>query len=135
MTVVGVMSAVRDAPSVVRDHNGGMDDVTDEIVQSLVVTEALVTAIVANNEKSPEHGALSKPVERPHKRVVKGEGSEGKGSDNGNILDEIRERPGGILLKALRRDGITKVLESKGRQIGQLATTLQIRTDTERIMS
>lgn len=127
-----MMSAVRDAPSVVRDHNGGVDDVTDEIIQSLVVTEALVTAIVANNEKSPEHGALSKPVERPHKRVVEGEGSKGEGSDNGNILDEVREGPGRILLKALSRDGITKVLKGKGRQIGQLATTLQIRTDTER---
>jgi hypothetical protein len=132
VAVVGVVSAVRDAPSVVGDHDGGVDDVADEIVQSLVVTETLVTAIVANNEKSPEHGALGKPVERPDKRVVEGEGSKGQGSDNGNILDEVRERPSGILLKALGRDRFTKVLESERRQIGQLATTLQIRTNTER---
>jgi hypothetical protein len=118
VAVVGMVSTMRDTPSVVRDHDGGVDDVTDEIVQSLVVTEALVTAIVANHEKSPEHGALSKPVKRPDKGVVEGEGSKGKSSDNGNILNEVRERPGGILLKALSGDGITKVLESKGRQIG-----------------
>lgn len=104
MAVVGVMSAVRNAPSVVRDHNGGMDDVTDKIIQGFVVTEALVTAIVANNKESPEHGALSKPVERPHKRVVEGKGSKGEGTDDGNILDEVREGPGGILFKTLSRD-------------------------------
>ena len=102
-----------------------MDNVTNKVIESLVVAETLVTAIVANNEKCPEHGALSKPVKRPHQGVVQGEGSEGQATYNSNVLHEVRERTNSVLLQALGRDGVTKILKGEGRGIRQATTTLQ----------
>lgn len=125
MAVVGMMSAMRDAPSVVRDHDGGVDNVTHKVVQSLVVAERLVTAVMANHEKGPEHGSLSKPVEGPHKGVVQGGGSEGEGTHDGHILDEVGERANSVFLQALLGDRVAEILKGEWRGVGQLATTLQ----------
>ena len=83
------MGAVRNAPSVVGHHDGGVDDVSDEIVQLFVVAEALVSAIVTQHKERPEHGALGCPVERPQEGVADGVGGIRHAEDDGEILDEV----------------------------------------------
>jgi hypothetical protein len=40
-------------------HDGAVGNVSNKVVDILVVGKATVAAIVAHNEESPEHGALS----------------------------------------------------------------------------
>jgi len=89
VAMVGVVSAVRDTPAMVRDEDGRVDDVANKVVERFVSTEALVAAVVSNNEQSPEHGALSEPIEGPHQRVVHGVGAKCKTSHDGNVQGEI----------------------------------------------
>ncbi len=42
MPVIGMVRPVADPPTVVRGEDGRMDDVADEIVQALVIREALM---------------------------------------------------------------------------------------------
>jgi len=83
-----------------------------------------VTAVVPNDEQSPEHGALCKPVQRPDKRVVDGERRKRQGSHHADIKRQVGERLQRRALKALLRDGFAQILQGKRRRIRQLATSL-----------
>lgn len=124
--MVGVVCAMRDSPAVVWYHDATVYNVTDKVIEGLVIGEALVTAVVANNKESPEHGALSKPVEGPDQWVVEGESTPSHAGHNCDIKGKEGEGFEGATLEALGWDGVTEVLKGEWRWVGETASTLWI---------
>ena len=52
MAVVGMVSAVADAPAMVGDQDGGVYNVANKVIEGPVVREALVSAAVHGEERS-----------------------------------------------------------------------------------
>lgn len=50
----------------VRNHDGGVGDVSNKVVENLVVAEGTMTTIMPDHKQGPEHCSLSQPVQRPH---------------------------------------------------------------------
>mmetsp|Transcript_12294 Transcript_12294/g.34969 ORF Transcript_12294/g.34969 Transcript_12294/m.34969 type:complete len:329 (-) Transcript_12294:103-1089(-) len=124
MSVVGMVGAVGDPPSVVRHHDRRVHNVADKVVQGLVRRERLVATVVAHDKERPEHSPLRKPVQRPHQRVVDRECSKRQGRHHGHVQRQVRKRLERRAFKALLRNGITKILKRERRGVRQLAATL-----------
>ena len=58
MAMVGVVSAVADAPSVVGHQDGGVSEVAHKVIQVLVVGEACVAAVKHKVGERPSAGVL-----------------------------------------------------------------------------
>jgi hypothetical protein len=86
MAVVGVVGAVADAPAVVGHQDGAVHDVAHQVVQRLVVAEALVPAARTHHERTCQrtthhaeleelkscaaHGSGARCARREHDRLV-----------------------------------------------------------------
>ena len=105
-----------------------MDNVANKIIQSFVRAEALMSTVMTDDKKSPEHGALCKPVQRPDQRIIQRIGTKGQGCDDAQIKSQVSKRACCISFKAFCRNSITDVLKCEGGIVRQTTTALQCGT-------
>ena len=116
-----VMLAVGDLPGEIRDEQGGVAEPADGVVEGLGRGEGLVTALVSQHPKTGTDETLDNGVHGPetrsdgvrrdslwrHKVVEEIEGGGEAGDVSGDIVEAGRGRP----LEAVRRDGISDLLD------------------------
>lgn len=74
-----------------------MKNMAHHAIKLWIIRETSMTTIVTKNKESPEHGALSNPVERPNDPVVEvGRHSRQAKNDN-DISDDIAHRSPRVL--------------------------------------
>ena len=62
-----MVGAVANAPAMVGHQNGRVRQVSNQVIQPLVLRERTVTTVMTNYKQSPKHGALCKPEKREEK--------------------------------------------------------------------
>ncbi len=72
-------------------RKGRYDRLTDHAIEQFAVAERAMTTIVPNNEESPKHGALRRPICRPQQGVLDGEGSGSKACHDHHVPCEVGE--------------------------------------------
>lgn len=120
MSMVLMMGSVAYPPAMIRYEDGRVRQMSNKIVELLVIGEATVSTVVAKNEKSPEHGALGEPIEGPNEPIVKVSRESSKGENNSNITSEVREGDPGVFDPAMFRDSGSDIRQGKGRGGGSI---------------
>lgn len=77
-----------------------------------------MSTIVSDNEQSPEHCSLSKPVQRPDEWVVQSVCSVGEGSHNAEIQGKVGKGSKHILLETFFWNSIAQILKSEWWGVG-----------------
>lgn len=111
VAMVAMVRPVADPPTMVGDQDGGVHNVSHQIIQCLAGGKTLVPAVVSDHKQSPEHGALSYPVERPRPPAVELKGSVGQGEDNCHVSHQVRKGADWISLPAVFGDGVSEVFQ------------------------
>jgi hypothetical protein len=82
-----------------------VQNVTDHAVESGVVGEAAVAAVVSQHEERPEHGALCRPVERPDEPAVEARRGGGETQHQDHVAHHVAHGAPGVLHPAVLGDG------------------------------
>ena len=77
----------------------------DHTVEVGVVGEAAVPTVVSQHEERPEHGALRRPVERPHEPAVEARGGGGEPQHQDDVAQDVAHGAPGVLHPAVLGDG------------------------------